>query len=96
MPLEGISMSLANAPHNLIHRTTCMLGTAESGRRTDFMFDGFTLGHAIVESLTHGYKHGVSHLNPLTQRESILRIEVIGIRTDGPMVRSGGRIDGQV
>jgi hypothetical protein len=87
--LEAITMCLANAEHHIINRTICILGAAESGWRTNYATDGFVLANAIVESLNHGHSKGIVSTNPLTGKPCVIRVHVVGIRCDGPMVRAG-------
>lgn len=85
--LEGITLSLANAPYELINRTTTILGATKFGAESNNNFDGKSLARAVAESLRRGY-HGFDSFNPLTQEPCIVRIYCAGIRCDAPMVRS--------
>lgn len=84
--MEGITLTLANAPHDIINRTTVVLGCTKMSYSTQHKFDGWTLASAIVESLRLGYR-GFESINPLTGHKCIIRVRVIGIRCDSPMVR---------
>ena len=84
--LEAITITLANVGPDLINRSTCWVGCSEGGRRVQYVFDGFVLGHAIAESFVHGFDHGVASVNPLTKESCILKPHVIGLRVDSPMV----------
>ena len=77
---------MANLPYYLINRSTCVLGAVEDGARNGFAMNGFTLAAAVVEGLRHAYHEGISAINPLTGEESILRVQVAGIRADAVMV----------
>ena len=84
--MEGITLTLANAPYDIINRSTCIVGGTKGGYDTKYCFDGYSLATAIVTSLEHG-KAGLACFDPLTKKESIMRIYVAGIRCDSVMVR---------